>query len=63
MHVQNYPMPPRELKKGIDRVGLSKSHDNLTGKFSGYVDLSQQFNEPSKCRHLYYSFDLFYQWP
>lgn len=39
-------------KQGLERAGLkgfSKSHDNLSSKFSSYIDLSQQFNEPSEC--------------
>lgn len=49
-----YAPPTKDLhppKKGLERAGLkgfSKSHDNLTSKFSSYIDLSQQFNEPSE---------------
>ena len=38
-------------KKGLERAGLkgfSKSHDNLSGKFTSYVDLSPQFSDSSK---------------
>lgn len=41
---------PLNQKKGLERAGLkgmSKSHDNLSSKFSSYVDLSQQFSDAS----------------
>lgn len=38
----------QQIRKGLERAGLSKSNDNLSSKYSSFVDLAQQFNERSE---------------
>lgn len=51
---ESYAVPSRDLqppRKGLERAnlkGLSKSHDNLSAKYSSFVDLCQPFSEPSE---------------